>query len=165
MLTLNDGRKELYQWDTGRVATVDIECDIVHFANLKYGESLAVEVKAGEVSIPNKLLMNGEPIYCWSFVADENGKYTKQEQTLNVNKRAKPSDYVYTETEVISIERAVNNALEKAKESGEFKGEKGDKGQRGDTPMKGVDYFTDADKQELVQDVLNALPNAEGGNF
>ena len=57
MLTLNDGRKELYQWDTGRTATVDIECDIVHFANLKYGESLAVEVKGGKVAIPNKLLM------------------------------------------------------------------------------------------------------------
>lgn len=102
MLTLNDGRKELYQWDTGRTATVDIECDVVHFSNLKYGESLAVEVKAGVVSIPNKLLMIGEQIYCWAFVADVNGNYTKQEQTLNVNKRAKPSDYVYTETETLT---------------------------------------------------------------
>lgn len=159
MLTLNDGRKELYQWDTGRTATVDIECDVVHFANLKYGESLAVEVKVGKVSIPNKLLMSGEPIYCWAFVKDEGGAYTKKEQALDVIKRAKPSDYVYTETEVISINKAVENALQQAKESGDFKGEKGD------TPMKGVDYFTDADKQELVQDVLNALPNAEGGNF
>ena len=87
MLTLNDGRKELYQWDTGRTATVDIECDAVHFANLKYGESLAVEVKGGEVSVPNKLLMSGEPIYCWAFILDENGAYTKQEQTIDVIKR------------------------------------------------------------------------------
>lgn len=128
MLTLNDGRKELYQWDTGRVATVDIDCDIVHFANLKYGESLAVEVKEGKVSIPNKLLMSGEPIYCWAFVKDDNGAYTKKEQTISVTKRAKPSDYVYTETEVITIKTAVENALEKAKESGDFKGDKGDKG-------------------------------------
>lgn len=102
MLTLNDGRKELYQWDTGRTATVDIYCDVVHFANLKYGESLAVEVKEGKVAIPNKSLMSGEPIYCWAFVADVNGNYTKQEQTLNVNKRAKPSDYVYNETETLT---------------------------------------------------------------
>lgn len=102
MLTLNDGRKEMYQWDIGRIATTDVECDVVHFSNLKYGESLAVEVKNGEVAIPNKLLTSGEPIYCWAFVVDENGKYTKQEQTLNVNKRAKPSDYAYTETEVLS---------------------------------------------------------------
>lgn len=102
MLTLNDGRKEMYQWDIGRIATIDVECDVVHFSNLKYGASLAVEVKNGEVAIPNKLLTSGEHIYCWAFVEDENGKYTKQEQTLNVNKRAKPSDYVYTETETLT---------------------------------------------------------------
>lgn len=102
MLTLNDGRKEMYQWDIGRIATIDVECDVVHFSNLKYGASLSVEVKNGEVAIPNKLLTSGEPIYCWAFVADANGKYTKQEQTLNVNKRAKQSDYVYTETETLT---------------------------------------------------------------
>ena len=131
MITLNDGRKELYQWDTGRMATVDIECDIVHFANLKYGESLAVEVKGGEVAIPNKLLMIGEQIYCWAFVKDEGGAYTKKEQTFAVTKRAKPSDYVYTETEVINVKTAVEKALEEAKESGDFKGEKGEKGEKG----------------------------------
>ena len=121
MLTLNDGRKELYQWDSGRTATVDIECNIVHFANLKYGESLAVEVKEGEVAIPNQLLTSGAPIYCWEFVKDESGAYTKTEQAFDVIKRAKPSDYVYTETEVITIKTAVENALQEAKESGEFK--------------------------------------------
>ena len=131
MLTLNDGRKELYQWDTGRTATVDIECDVVHFANLKYGESLAVEVKEGKVAIPNKLLMSGVPIYCWAFAKDENGAYTKKEQTFSVIKRAKPSDYVYTETEVISIQTAVENALEEAKESGAFKGDSGANGKDG----------------------------------
>ena len=114
MLTLNDGRKEMYQWDIGRIATVDVECYAVHFSNLKYGGSLSVEVKNGEVAIPNKLLTIGEPIYCWAFVADENGNYTKQEQTLNVNKRAKPSDYVYTETETLtwkSLDDKINALL------------------------------------------------------
>ena len=62
---------------------------------------------------------------------DEGGAYTKKEQTLDVVKRAKPSDYVYTETEVISIQTAVENALQEAKESGEFKGDKGDAGADG----------------------------------
>ena len=34
-------------------------------------------------------------------------------------------------------------------------------GKDGKTPEKGVDYFTDADKQELVDAVLDALPDAE----
>lgn len=63
------------------------------------------------------------------------------------------------------------------------KGEKGPKGDKGDTgekgadgkdgidgkdgtdgktPVKGDDYYTAADKEEIVNDVLNALPRAEG---
>lgn len=37
----------------------------------------------------------------------------------------------------------------------------GEKGEDGYTPVKGVDYFTDADKTALVNDVLAALPAAE----
>ena len=44
-------------------------------------------------------------------------------------------------------------------------GPQGPAGQNGYTPQKGIDYFTEADKQELVQDVLNALPNAEEVEF
>lgn len=35
----------------------------------------------------------------------------------------------------------------------------------GYTPVKGVDYYTEADKTELVQAVLNALPAAEGVSY
>lgn len=54
------------------------------------------------------------------------------------------------------------------------KGTKGDKGDKGDTgspgaaghtPEKGVDYWTAADKSEIVDDVLAALPTWTGGNY
>lgn len=41
------------------------------------------------------------------------------------------------------------------------KGDKGDKGADGHTPVKGTDYFTEADKQELVTAVIAALPSTE----
>lgn len=41
----------------------------------------------------------------------------------------------------------------------------GKPGADGKTPVKGVDYFTDADKAGIVSDVLAALPNASGVNF
>ena len=145
MLVLNDGRKQLYQWDTGRTASVSIDCDIVHFSNLTYGEALTVQVKDGEVEIPNQLLTNGSPVHCWAFILDENGAYTKQEQTIDVIKRGKPSDYVYTQTEVITIQAAVENALEKAKESGDFKGDKGDKGEQGERGLQGIQGERGAD--------------------
>lgn len=44
-------------------------------------------------------------------------------------------------------------------------GVNGKDGLSGYTPQKGVDYFTDADKAELVNAVLAALPIAEGATF
>lgn len=39
------------------------------------------------------------------------------------------------------------------------KGDKGDPGTPGKTPIRGTDYWTAADKQEIVNDVLAALPD------
>ena len=57
------------------------------------------------------------------------------------------------------------------------KGDKGDKGDKGAdgvngekgadgyTPIKGTDYFTQSDKDELVNDVLSSLPTWTGGAY
>ena len=44
-------------------------------------------------------------------------------------------------------------------------GEKGDTGADGKTPVRGIDYWTDADKTEIVNSVLAALPSAEGVSY
>ena len=41
----------------------------------------------------------------------------------------------------------------------------GKTGDAGYTPRKGVDYYTTADKSELVRDVLEALPASEGVSY
>ena len=46
-----------------------------------------------------------------------------------------------------------------------LKGDKGDKGADGYTPVKGTDYWTAADKAEIVNDTLAALPTWTGGNY
>lgn len=44
-------------------------------------------------------------------------------------------------------------------------GIQGEKGENGYTPVKGTDYCTEADKQELVAAVIAALPAWEGGSY
>ena len=44
-------------------------------------------------------------------------------------------------------------------------GAQGEKGDKGDTPVKGTDYFTDADKAELVQAVLNQIPIGDNTSY
>jgi hypothetical protein len=41
----------------------------------------------------------------------------------------------------------------------------GKNGTDGTTPVRGVDYWTDADKEEIVTDVLNAMNDAEEAVF
>lgn len=54
---------------------------------------------------------------------------------------------------------AINTALAQAKESGEFDGKDGTDGK---TPVKGKDYFTDADKSEMISSVIASLPIYNG---
>ena len=51
-----------------------------------------------------------------------------------------------------ALPTAINTALAQAKASGDFKGDPGK------TPVKGTDYFTAADKTEMVNAVIAALP-------
>lgn len=41
-------------------------------------------------------------------------------------------------------------------------GKDGTPGKDGDTPVKGTDYYTEADKAEMVQAVISALPVYDG---
>ena len=38
-------------------------------------------------------------------------------------------------------------------------------GPKGDSPIRGVDYWTDTDKQYIINEVLAALPIAEEAKF
>ncbi len=118
MLTLNDGRNELWQWDTGRVASVEIECDKIHFANLTYGKAFSVEVINSEVTVPDELLQSGANLYCWAYVGNAESGYTKKEKKFEVLKRPKPSDYVFTPTEQLSLQEQNDriDALEEAQD-------------------------------------------------
>lgn len=53
----------------------------------------------------------------------------------------------------------------KLKYNGSDVGLKGDTGADGKTPVKGIDYWTEADKAEIVNDTLAALPTWTGGNY
>lgn len=127
MLTLNDGRAELWQWDTGRTLAVDADCSQVHFSNKVFGRSIDVDVIDGVAIIPDILLQTDKDLNVWAFVgAAENG-YTKISKIFKVNRRNKPADYVFTPQEQIPLKDAIaivetaksaaNDAIESAKQA------------------------------------------------
>lgn len=104
MLTLNDGRSELWQWDTGRTLTVDTDCSQVHFSNKVFGRSIDVDVVDGAAIIPDVLLQTDNDLNVWAFSGTAENGYTKISKTLKVNRRNKPADYVFTPTDQMTLQ-------------------------------------------------------------
>ena len=104
MLTLNDGRAELWQWDTGRTLAVDADCSQVHFSNKVFGRSIDVDVIDGIAIIPDVLLQTDNDLNVWAFVGTAENGYTKISKTFKLNRRNKPADYVFTPTEQMTLQ-------------------------------------------------------------
>lgn len=103
MLTLNDGRSELWQWDTGRTINVPADCSQVHFSNKVFGRSIDVDVVDGVANIPDILLQTDKDLTAWAFVGEAENGYTKISKVFKVNKRNKPADYVFTPTDQTTL--------------------------------------------------------------
>lgn len=113
MFILEDGREHLYQWDIDRRLQVeDATITEVHFCNKTDDCSLVVKTYTDDTydgkvyaDIPNILLQETWDIRVYAYCG---GKYTKVEDRFKVKARTKPSDYVYTETEVVNYETLLN---------------------------------------------------------
>lgn len=99
----------LYQWEVGRQLQIiplrNMTVDSVHFSNP--GDTKALVVKPKEANgmivadIPNVLLQSGDNLVVYSVNVSSDKVETLRECIFSVRNRAKPADYVYTETEVL----------------------------------------------------------------
>lgn len=106
MFELKDGRKKLYQWDIDRQIKInDPTINQLHFCNRSDDCSLVVDVIEidGErlANVPNILLQQPWNIRVYGY----DSKFTKYENIFKVCGRSKPSDYIYSETEVKTFEQ------------------------------------------------------------
>lgn len=138
----------LYQYDYGqRLIISGPELPVayeVHFSNQERGISKTMIGDSTGVDIPDEYLLTGENIYVWMFLHDgETDGETEYHGVIHVQRRAKPTDIeptpvqqdVITQTiaalnaGVDEVERiaeeipeTINEALQEAKDSGEFDG-------------------------------------------
>ena len=106
MFKIYDGRTEFYQWDLDRkIIVADPAINEVHFCNKTDDCSLVVEVYEFEgqrvANVPNVLLQTDWDIRVYGYCGDS---YTKQAARFKVKARTKPADYIYTETEVRTLD-------------------------------------------------------------
>lgn len=106
-ITIADGRGALWQWDTGRKVKITDGDGVtqVHYQNRCFGRSVDVDVGAdGTAIIPDELLQDWHPLTAYAYVTDDAGGYTKVQVDFAVHKRARPSDYVYTPTDQMTLQ-------------------------------------------------------------
>lgn len=134
--------KQLYQWDVNQYLT-----ELQHtaeFVDYPIGnEVIRIKADGTRCRIPDEVLQTYGGKTCYERYPD--GTY--RAYSFSVLYAPKPPDYVYTPEERTTFEALtarVDAAIEEIKrraDSGEF------------TPKKGVDYFTDAEKNELMEGV------------
>lgn len=91
---------KMTQWDTNQVVDVGSPAQ-VHFALQGSDECLIVESKDSKANVPNILLQDGRDIFFWTVREGQ----AKDMAKIAVSHKPKPSDYVYTETEVLTYQK------------------------------------------------------------
>lgn len=171
------------------IASGGIECDTIEFTFCALWDGFSkvavfyrnerevyhVEICDDKCTIPKEVLVNPGYLYFGVFGVKDGVTRTSSVISYKVEagaitdgiKPPEPTPSIYEkilkhEEEIAKklnaseLPTAINTALAQAKESGEFDGPAGADGY---TPVKGVDYYTDADRDELVQAVMSALPS------
>ena len=109
MFRIADGREHFYAWDLDQQIVVDDPSIVeVHFCNRTEDVSLVVEVVDGLANVPNILLQSSFDMRVFGY----DGKATRYDAVFKVKAKTKPSDYVYTETEIKSYEYLENKIRE-----------------------------------------------------
>ena len=165
--------RALWQYDYGQILRftgLDLpDAYEVHFANSRTGSATTQIGDADGVIIPDIYLTTGQPVYAWVYLhtGADDGE-TEYVVTIPVNPRAKSTDQEPTPVQqdaitqaiaalnagvedvhaaVDAVDQTVQDALQEAKDSGEFdgpqgpvgpQGAKGDKGDKGDTGATGA---------------------------
>jgi hypothetical protein len=115
----------LFQWEVGRQVEIiplqNMRVDSVHFSNP--GDAIALVVKPKELDgriiadVPNVLLQKGSNLVVYSVNISDDCVETIRDCVLPVRNRPKPSDYVYTETEVLEY-RTLKKRIDEIEKNG-----------------------------------------------
>ena len=102
-LSIQDGRTELWQWDTGVRLVMDEACEAVNLSEDTFG--VTVDVTAAEdgktwvAAVPDEMLQKPGDLICYAVQSTATGTITAAYRSFRVNRRAKPAGYVATPTE------------------------------------------------------------------
>lgn len=108
-VTLSNGRKWFYQWDINQRLTLENYPVGTHVHFSLHGDSEALGMISYEadgvifVDVPNILLQTAGQLHVYIYPMDGDEGHTEQHWKFEIQEREKPADYIYTETETLSL--------------------------------------------------------------
>ena len=177
----------LWQYDSGqiiRVTGITLPATYkAEFSNSTRGNAVPTVQTTDEIAVPAQFLQSGNPVYIWLVVVDEQSRTTEYALNVPVAARAKPTDTEPTPEEQSEIDQAlaalnsgvsrvegiadaipdtINDALEAAKESGEFDGQDGISPTVTITEITGGHRITIIDEAHPNGQVVDVLDGTNG---
>lgn len=158
--------ESLYQWDVNQVLTI---CGLslpknpeIHFVNSAMERAIVRQSAMDDtgvitVNVPNSLLQKPYTITAYVCMYEGDTFETLYKIDIPVKARKQPSDYTFIDDaeEIYSfnkLENMINNI---------HIGKQGPEGKPGKTPVKGIDYWTAKDRQEIIDDILAYVPDGD----
>lgn len=118
-ITINDGRKEFYQWDVNQKLLLEnMPADSkIHFARSGDDEAVVVEIQRVNntytANVPNFVLQTEGIFYAYVYEKNNEREDTVYKKSFRVNGREKPTSYIYKETELFTFEQIKKELLDK----------------------------------------------------
>lgn len=183
-----------YQWDYGMLLTfTDIELPVsyeVHFCSEGDEETITAMGDVAGVMVPDELLQKPKPInaYIYLHTGEDDGE-TVYTVSIPIIRRAQPTDVQPLPPVKNALEEAIEalnkaiavlqglsvsaTTLEPGAEATVTKVIDETTGDisfafgipKGDAPVRGVDYWTEEDKTEIVNEVFSQITSAQGKLF
>lgn len=158
--SLSNGENHVYQWDKDITITIT-EPENVPEVHFRWGgKAVPLTVTNQQVAIPPELMQLPHDIVIWAYTPD----HTMDMARIPMEKRPKPSDYVYTPTEIKTWEQ-LDERIKALEDGGGISGVSSVNGQTGTVTITaaGLGALTEDDLQSATNAALAAAK--ESGAF
>ncbi len=148
---LSNSEDHVYQWDRDITITIT-EPEHVPEVHFKWGgKAVPFEVKEQQVAIPPELMQLPHDIVLWAYTPE----HTMDIARIHLEPRPKPSDYVYTPTEIRTWEQ-LDERIKALEDGGGISGVSSVNGQTGavEITAKGLGALTEDDLQNATNAAL-----------